>query len=188
MKTARARLLRDSPLLSSWPVWRRSSRILDPVEGEQRALQPPKLAQRRGDAVLPRIGGELAHDQRGGHGAGADRGGDAQDFRPMGADQGDIDAPGDQRFERRIVRRLAEAVEAPVLQVRDARRELEAEQGAEREDMVGIAAAVGMVATGRDLALMIEQRVEHMQRLRSPSPRSTWCRTARSGRRDACRP
>ena len=61
--------------------------------------------------------------------------------------------------------RLAEAVEAPVLQVRNARRELEAEQGAEREDMVGIAAAVGVVATGRDLALMIEQRIEHMQRL-----------------------
>src|SRR5271166_292565 len=31
--------------------------------------------------------------------------------------------------------------------------------------MVGITAAVGMVATDRDLALMIEQRIEHMQRL-----------------------
>jgi hypothetical protein len=31
--------------------------------------------------------------------------------------------------------------------------------------MVGIAAAVGMVATDRDLALMIEQRIERMQRL-----------------------
>ena len=28
--------------------------ILDPVEREQRALQPSQLAQRRGDAVLPR--------------------------------------------------------------------------------------------------------------------------------------
>ena len=61
--------------------------------------------------------------------------------------------------------RLAEAVEPPVLQVRNARRELEAEQGAERKDMVGIAAAIGVVAAGRDLALVIEQRVEHMQRL-----------------------
>src|SRR5208337_1226577 len=41
----------------------------------------------------------------------------------------------------------------------------EAKEGAEREHMVGIAAAVGMVATDRDVALMIEQRIEHMQRL-----------------------
>ncbi len=53
---------------------------------------------------------------------------------------------------------------APVLQARNARCELETKEGAEREHMVGIAAAVGMVATDRDLALMIEQRVEHMQR------------------------
>jgi len=35
-------------------------RIPQPVEGEQRAFQPPQLAQRRGEAVLPRVGGELA--------------------------------------------------------------------------------------------------------------------------------
>ena len=104
-------------------------RILDPVEGEQRALQPAQLAQRRGDAILPGVGGELAHDQRGRHGASPDRGGDPQDFRPMGADQRDVDAAGNQRFERRIGRRLGEAVESAVLQVRDARRELEAQQG-----------------------------------------------------------
>ena len=83
----------------------------------------------------------------------------------MGADQLDIDPPGDQGFERRIVGRLAEAVETPVLQVRNARRELEAEQGAECEDMVGIAAAVGVVAADCNVALVIEQRVQHMQRL-----------------------
>ena len=78
MKTARARLLRVSPLL-----------------GEQRAFQPPQLAQRRGEAVLPRVGGELPQNQRGGHGARMDRGGNPQDLRPMGADQGAVDAPGD---------------------------------------------------------------------------------------------
>lgn len=35
-------------------------------------------------------------------GAGADRGGNPQDLRPMSANQGDVDAPGDQRFERGI--------------------------------------------------------------------------------------
>src|SRR6266853_121291 len=34
--------------------------IFQPVEGEQRAFEPPQLAQRRGEAVLPRVGGELA--------------------------------------------------------------------------------------------------------------------------------
>src|SRR5271157_5925271 len=37
-------------------------------------------------------------------------------------------APGDQRLERRIVRRPTEAVEAPVLQARNARCELEAKE------------------------------------------------------------
>ena len=35
----------------------------DPVEREQRALQPPQFPQRGRDAVLPRVGGELAHDE-----------------------------------------------------------------------------------------------------------------------------
>ena len=132
-------------------------RVFDPIEREQRALQPAQLAQRRGDAVLPRIGGQLAHDQRRRYRAGPDRGGDPQDFRPVGADQRDVDAAGDQRFERRIGRRLGEAVEPAVLQIRDARRELKAEQGAEREDVIGIAAAVGVVAADRDLALVIKR-------------------------------
>ena len=44
-----------------------------------------------------------------------------------------------------IGRRLGEAVQAAVLEVRDARRELEAQQAAEGEDVVGIATAVGVV-------------------------------------------
>jgi len=70
-------------------------RLFQPVEGEQRAFQPPQLAQRRGEAVLPRVGGELPQDQGGGHGARMDRGGYPQDFRPMGADERCVDAPGD---------------------------------------------------------------------------------------------
>jgi hypothetical protein len=54
--------------------------IFDPVQGEERALQAPQLAQCRGDAVLPRIGGELAHDDGSGHGASAERRDDAQDL------------------------------------------------------------------------------------------------------------
>jgi hypothetical protein len=83
--------------------------------------------------------------------------------RPKGADERCVDAPGDEWFERRIGRRLAEAVETPALQIRDPRRELKPEQGAEGEDMVGIAAAISVVAPGRDLALVVQQPIEHMR-------------------------
>ena len=72
----------------------------------------------------------------------------------MCADQCDVDAPRDQRFERGIGRRSAEAVEAPALQVRDTRREQEPEQRTQGEDVVGIAATIGVVAVGRDLTLV----------------------------------
>ena len=38
--------------------------IFDPIEREQGTLQPAELAQRRGDAILPGVGGQLTHDQR----------------------------------------------------------------------------------------------------------------------------
>jgi Tat protein secretion system quality control protein TatD with DNase activity len=80
-------------------------------------------------------------------------------------DEGDVDAAGDHRVQRGIGGRLAEAVEPTVLEVRDSRRELKAKQAAQREDMVGITTAIGVVPSRRDLTLMIEQRVEHVQRL-----------------------
>ena len=44
----------------------------------------------------------------------------------MSADQADVNAVRDQRFKRRIGRRLGEAIEPAVLQIRDGWRELEA--------------------------------------------------------------
>jgi hypothetical protein len=43
-------------------------------------------------------------------------------------------------------------------------RKLEAKQITEREDVVGIAAAIGVVPTRRDLALVVEQRIQYMRR------------------------
>ena len=83
----------------------------------------------------------------------------------MRADKGNVDAPGDYCLHRRIGGRLAEAVEAAVLQVRNARRELETQQHAQGKDMVRIPAATGVMAARRDVALMVEQGVQHMQRL-----------------------
>lgn len=54
-----------------------------------------------------------------------------------------------------------------MLQVRDARRELETSISPKGEDMLGVPAAIGVVATRRHLALVVEQGVQHMQRLNS---------------------
>src|SRR5271165_4444593 len=83
----------------------------------------------------------------------------------MGADQRHVDARGDERLERRIVRRLAEAVQSPAFQIRNARRKLKTKQRTQREDMIRIPAPIGVVADARDLALVIEQSVQDVQRL-----------------------
>ena len=74
----------------------------------------------------------------------------------MSTDQIDIDPPGDQGFERRIVGRLIETVKAPVLQIWNAWRELEAKQGAECEDVLGLTAAIGVMAANPHLALVVK--------------------------------
>ena len=105
----------------------------------------------------------------------------------MGADQCDVDASSDQRFERGIGRRPAEAIETPALQIRDTRCELKAEQRTQGEDMVGITTAIGVVTGGRDITLMIKQPVEDVHGFSLQSPRSPWCGTARIGRTSGCR-
>ena len=62
--------------------------VVDTILREHRALQPPHLAQRRCNAVLPQIVGQLAHDERRRHGASADGYDDAENGRPAGPDRG----------------------------------------------------------------------------------------------------
>ena len=83
MNTARAKLLRVSPLFSSSPVERRSSGSSNPVEREQGALHPAHFAQGSRNAVLPRVRGELAQDHRRSDGAGTQRGDNTQDVGPV---------------------------------------------------------------------------------------------------------
>jgi hypothetical protein len=120
-------------------------RIADPVECEPRAFQPPQLSKSCGNAVLPLVSGKLTHDQRCGHGAGADGCDNAQDLRPMGADQLDVDSPRDHRLQRRVGGGPVETIEPAVLQPGNARCKLESEERAESEDILGNAAAVESV-------------------------------------------
>jgi hypothetical protein len=75
---------------------------LQPVEDEQRALDPAQLAQGHGQAVLAWIAAELAQHQRGGDGALLDRAGLAQDVIPVGADVLNVQGAADQRAQRRV--------------------------------------------------------------------------------------
>ena len=50
-----------------------------------------------------------------------------------------------------------------MLQVRDAWCELETQQAAHREDMIGIAATVRVVAADCNVSQVIDQRVQHVQ-------------------------
>ncbi len=101
---------------------------MQPVEDEQRALDAAQLAQRDGQAVLARVAAEFPEHQRGRHRALLDRGGQPQDFVPMGADVLDVERAADHRLERVIGGIALRDVELGVAQVADARREAEAQE------------------------------------------------------------
>ena len=111
---------------------------LQPVQDEQRALDASQLAQRHSQAVLAGIAAELAQHQRGRHRALLDRGGQPQDFFPMGADSLDVQpVVADHRFERVVGGFALRDVEFGVAQVTDARREAEAKQVHQRKNVIG---------------------------------------------------
>jgi len=72
------------------------SRKLEPVEHEQRALDPTDFAQGQSQPVLARIGAEALEKQRSARCAGSDRYRETQNVIPMCCDQPFIDAPGDE--------------------------------------------------------------------------------------------
>src|SRR5215472_19087691 len=162
MKTARARLLRDSPLLSSRLAPRRSSGSSSQLSvASVRSSRPSS----RSAAATPFWRGYDASWRRMSEAVTVPVRMEAA-TRRMSGQCARISAtlmrPAISGFERGIGRRSAEAVEAPALQVRDTRREQEPEQRTQGEDVVGIATTIGVVAMGRDLTLVIKQAVEHM--------------------------
>ena len=68
----------------------------------------------------------------------------------------------DQRRERRVALRVAVDEEPLVGQVADARREAEAQQVHQGEDVVGEAGRVGVVLLDAQVGLVVEQAVEHV--------------------------
>ena len=134
---------------------------MQPVEDEQRALDAAQLAQRDGQAVLARVAAEFPEHQRGRHRALLDRGGQPQDFVPMGADVLDVERAADHRLERVIGGIALRDVELGVAQVADARREAEAQEVHQGEDVIGEARRVGVVLLDPQVGFVVQQAVGH---------------------------
>ena len=138
---------------------------LQPVEDEQRALNTAQLAQRDGQAVLARVAAELPEHQRGRHRALLDRGGQPQDFVPMGADVLDVERATDHRLERVIGGVALRNVELGVAQVAYTRREAEAQEVHQREDVIGETCRVGVVLLDAQVGFVVQQAVEDVGRI-----------------------
>ena len=75
------------------------------------------------------------------------------------------DGAADQGSEPGIAGRLLQGIEAPVLEVADARREAGAEQMAHREDLVGVAFGFHAVLLDVEASLVVNQAVEDVDGL-----------------------
>ena len=128
------------------------ARQLDPVQYEQRALDPSDFAQGQRQSVLAGVGAEALEEERGAGRSGAHRGREAQGIVPMGRNQLFIGAPADERLEHRPCAGRSQGVEASLGQVGNARGKIEANEIGQGEVVIADAAAIGVmgeVASGR---------------------------------------
>ena len=93
------------------------------------------------------------------------RGGQPQDFVPVGADVFDVERAADPRFQCLVGGIALWNVELGVAQVTDARREAEAQQVHQREDVIGEARRVGVVLLDAQVGFVVQQAVEHVGRV-----------------------
>jgi hypothetical protein len=121
------------------------ARQLEPVEHEQRALDPSDFAQGQRQPVLAGVGAEALEEERGAGRSGANRGREAQGIVPVGCDQLFADAPGDKRLQRRPATWCTKSIKAPLRQVGDAWGKIEAEQTRQGEDVITDAPAIGVM-------------------------------------------
>ena len=139
--------------------------VFHPLQHEKRPLDAADFAQRGVEAVLARIAGQLADDERGRHRAVPDGRCESQNLFPLRSDQFQIQLAPDQRSERRVVALLSWHIKPLVGEIPDAGRKAKAQQVAERKDMIGKAGRVGVVLLDPQIGLMVEQTIENMRRI-----------------------
>ncbi len=137
---------------------------LQPVRDEQRALDAAQLAERHGRAVLAWVAAELSEHQGGRHRALLDRGGQPQDFVPMGADVLDVERAADHGFQRVIGGVALRDVELGVAgsRMRGAKRK---PGRCIRANVIGEARRVGVMLLDPQVGLVVQQAVEHVGRI-----------------------
>jgi hypothetical protein len=131
--------------------------ISEPFQHKQGTLDSADLAEGQRQTVLTRIGTEFAEDQRGRYGTLLDRRGKADDLFELAFDKFRVEGATDQGAQRGPVGGLAGNVRAFVSQIADARREAEAEQVAQSEDVIGETGRVGIVLLDPQIGLVIQQ-------------------------------
>src|SRR5665213_692121 len=82
----------------------------------------------------------------------------------MGPDQRLVDPARDERLQRWPLGGDAKRIKPTVMEIGNAWREAKSQEVAEREHMVGDAAAVGMVDGGVQIGAVVEQTVQDMER------------------------
>lgn len=80
----------------------------------------------------------------------------------MGADVLDVQGAADQRPQRRVGLHALRHVQLGFAEVADARRETEAQQVHQGEDVIGEAGRVGVVLLDPQVGLVVQQAVEHI--------------------------
>ncbi len=164
--TALASALRASPLFRPACTRRRSSTLCSQSRmNSVRSMRPSSRgAPRPGRSG---VGSCRAFEHQGGrHRALLDRGGQPQDFVPMGADVLDVERAADHGVSARVIGGVAlRDVELGVAQVADARREAEAQEVHQGEDVIGEARRVGVMLLDPQVGLVVQQAVEHVGRI-----------------------
>nr|QIQ10641.1 hypothetical protein HKOLGJPJ_00042 [uncultured bacterium] len=83
----------------------------------------------------------------------------------MGADMFDVERATDHRLECVIDGVAFRDVELSVAQVADARRETEAQQVHQPEDVIGEARCIGVVLLNAQVGFVVQQAIEHVGRV-----------------------
>ncbi len=87
----------------------------------------------------------------------------------MGADVLDVERAADHRLERLVGGIALRDVELGVAQVTDARGEAEAQQVHQRKDVVREPGRVGVVLLDLQVGFVVQQAVEHVGRVATPT-------------------
>jgi hypothetical protein len=119
--------------------------VFHPLQHEKRAFYSPDFAERRVEAVLAGVAGELADDEGGRDCAVPDGRSQSQNLFPLRSEQLQIELAADQRSERWMVALLAWHIKPLVGEIPDAWREAKAQQMAERKNMIGKTSRVGVM-------------------------------------------